>query len=392
MKLSIIKLADAMMSKRHERNLEKQWKRNCRMNGINPSAKVECEDEYLATWSKFGGKVEPYSCRLFSHYGLRGGGIVPESQGIILERYLNPRRYIPFYSDKNLFSTYLGVDTVPETLIARINGSVLLDKDFSPIHRFLFQGASVREMASITSGELADYLKPNQKVCLKPSVDSSSGQGVELFALQDGAFRNKKGVELNGAYLVQKGHDFVMQKVLVQHPYLCQFNPSSVNTIRLGAYRSVITDEIIINGAYLKIGAMGAFVDNSHAGGRFVGVDVGSGKLQNTTLDQYGVRKAECNGIDFSKSEFVIPNWNDIIDFAKEVAGKNHHMRLQSMDICLDENGVPKVVEVNVGGFSWWGFMYCGQDVLRGEVESVIEYCSYARDKMKPKIRIQDVY
>lgn len=30
---------------------------------------------------------------------------------------------------------------------------------------------------------------------------------------------------------------------------------------------------------------------------------------------------------------------------------------------------------MNVGGFSWWLFLYTGQDVFTGETVKVIDYC-----------------
>lgn len=390
MRQILINFFDNLLSKKHRNFLKKQWINNCRTNGIDPFKRIEGEEEYLSLWKRLDNDVEPYSYRLFSHY-MEKGDIVPESLGMDLERYLNPRRYIPFYSDKNLYSTYLGENVAPKTIIARINGSSLLNCDFTPIQKFLYKEDHMRNIPSITSAEITDFLYPYEEVCLKPSVDSCSGQGVELFQLSNGLFLNKKGEELNGTTLLKKGPDFVIQEVLSQHPYISQFNSTSINTIRLSAYRSVITDEIIINGALMRIGATGSFVDNAHAGGRFVGINIDTGELHKTTHDQWGTQKNIWNGIDFTSQSFVIPHWSDIIEFAKTVANRNHHMRLQAMDICLDSNGSPRLVEINVGGFSYWLFMFCGQDVFKGELHSVIDYCIKMRGQKKAKLRILDI-
>lgn len=178
--------------------------------------------------------------------------------------------------------------------------------------------------------------------------------------------------------------------MLQQHPYINQFCETSVNTIRISTYRSVKDEEVIVNGALMRIGASGSFVDNAHAGGRFVGINVSDGSLQKTTLDQYGTKMDVWNEVNFKTSNFTIPHWNKIIDFAKKVALRNKHMRLLALDICLCKDGTPKLVEVNVGGFSYWLYMYCGQDIFDGRVQEVIDYCKSAAISQNVHFRFID--
>lgn len=37
-----------------------------------------------------------------------------------------------------------------------------------------------------------------------------------------------------------------------------------------------------------------------------------NGKLSDFACDEYGVKRSVYNGIDFSKEEFIIPNWDKI--------------------------------------------------------------------------------
>ena len=59
------------------------------------------------------------------------------------------------------------------------------------------------------------------------------------------------------------------------------------------SYRSVIDEQIYILSAAIRIGHEGSVVDNLHAGGGFVGIDVVTGEMQHEVLDQYGLRKME---------------------------------------------------------------------------------------------------
>lgn len=249
----------------------------------------------------------------------------------------------------------------------------------------LVKGTDIRQLSA---AGVAEMLKGCDKVCVKPSVDTCSGVGVTLFCRDAGRFVSSDGDVMDGKWLLAFGSDFVVQEVLTQHPYLAQFNPSSVNTLRIGVYRSVVDGKCRATGAVIRVGAGGSFLDNAHAGGRFAGIDIATGRLQQGTLDQYGIRQDTWNGIDFSKGDFQIPHWEKILRFAERMAERNIHSRLLAFDICLDSAGNPRLVEANTGGFSWWFFLYTGQDVFGGETAQVIEYCLERRSTERRHVRV----
>lgn len=245
-----------------------------------------------------------------------------------------------------------------------------------------------KDIQQLTAKEVAELLEGYEKVCLKPSVDTCSGVGVTLLEKNaDGVFTDGDCI-LDGKKLLGYGNDFVVQEVLVQHPALSHFNTSSINTLRICVYRSVVDDKCRATAAVMRVGAYGAFVDNAHAGGRYVGIDIKTGKLHHTTLDQYGQKQNVWNGIDYSKGDYAIPHWNEILAFAEHMGERNIHCRLQAFDICLDASGNPRVVEINVGGFGWWLFLYTGQDVFVGETEKVIDYCLERRKQERRRILV----
>ena len=151
--------------------------------------------------------------------------------------------------------------------------------------------------------------------------------------------------------------------------------PTAVNTLRLCLYRSVKDEKPRVTASIIRIGKIGAFVDNAHAGGMFVGVKVATGEMGKYAIDQYGNKQNVWNGIDFSQSTFVVPYWKDIIAFAEYVGTKIHHHRLIALDIALNEEGKPILIEYNIDGFSFWLFMYTEQEVFGKYTDEVIEYC-----------------
>lgn len=111
----------------------KQFKRYLQMHNI-ANVPEKGENEYIKYWSQLTDRIEPYSYRLFSRFCGNSHWIVPEDIGhSIIERRLNPKIYEGFLSDKNLFATYLHpTECLPQTLLCRISGGPLLNKEFTP--------------------------------------------------------------------------------------------------------------------------------------------------------------------------------------------------------------------------------------------------------------------
>ena len=320
---------------------------------------VKGEDEYVKKWKQLFPLVDRPSYRLYSHYCGQTPDIVPEGiSRILIEKVLDPIPYRYAYEDKNMFPLIIGKEYLPETVVARINGSVLLDSNYRPLTNF------------------EDKLKQYDRLILKPTVSSSSGRGVMLFQKDDnGVFFSNKNEKLSEDYLMAYGNNFVLQKALSQHSDLSKLNPDSINTIRIATYRSVKDEKVHLLASIIRIGKNGQFVDNAHAGGRFVGVNVANGKLGSYTCDQYGQKTNTWNDVDFSNSELYIPCWERVVSFAQMVGEKVIHHRLLAMDISVDENGRPWLVEYNLGGFSQWLFEFTGQKPFGNYTDEIIQYC-----------------
>lgn len=229
----------------------------------------------------------------------------------------------------------------------------------------------------------ADFIKQGKiipmkydKLILKPTVDSCSGKGIMLFNRNGNGYISADGnILLNMDFLYSYGDNFILQEGVKQHPYLSQFCSTSVNTLRIAVYRSVKDEAVHVIGSIMRIGKDGKFVDNAHSGGRFVGIDIKTGKLGSYVCDQYGNIVDEWNGINFKNNNFAIPNWADVVAFAEYVGECNHHMRLLALDIALDENGKPCLIEYNCDGFSYWLFMFTGNTPFGEYTDEIIEYC-----------------
>ncbi|MCH5218011.1 MAG: hypothetical protein J1F07_05615 [Muribaculaceae bacterium] len=352
------------------RKYKSQIKKNGFQNSVQPG-----EKEYLKFWKKYSKRVEPYSYRLFSHYikdPKLQKYILPEYIGFnLVDYYLNPINYRDFYSDKNSYSVFLkDTSFLPQTLLYRIGGTLIMSEMNQPAPWY-------------NTKELADKFHKYDKIILKPSVGSASGIGVDLFVLTENGFKNNKGTFLDSDYLSNFGNDFILQEAIKQHPYIAQFNESSVNTFRIVAYRSVKDEEVYIMTSYIRIGNKGAFIDNAHAGGKFIGIHPDTGILNKYVCDQYGQITNTYNEIDFSTSQFKIPSWDKIIDAVKEISKKVLHHRYIAFDMTLDKDNNPKMIEFNIGNTAFWSAMFAGQLCFGDKTEEIMGYCKNQEIKRK---------
>lgn len=353
-----------------------QYRNLLKINNI-PNSPVEGENEWKKKWSVLG-KADPVYFRLFSHYIGNNLNIIPEDIcRNVVEPILCPLRYVAYYSDKNIFDRLFKSGSLPTTVLRKMNG-FYYDATYEPI-----------ELSD--EGQFQTILQRSNlsKIVIKPSVDSCSGRGVRLFELKDSVWRDLDSGDiltlkyLNTAY----GADFIIQDCLEQADYMAYFNPTSVNTLRLTIYRSVKTNECYVPSAIIRIGANGSLVDNAHAGGGYVGINVEDGTLCNNVLNQHGESQVVFNGIDFSKKH-KIPYWDRIIDFAKYIGGNIPHHRLLALDIMVDKTGTPRLIEFNCEAYSMWLFQFTMGPALGEFTNEIIEYCKNNIDKAQKVIKL----
>lgn len=341
----------------------KFYKKLCKKNGV-PNKKVENESEWTKKWSGLGIKPNPVYYRLFSKYIGNDVNIVPEDIcHDVIENILNPMRYAKYYADKNMFDKLLPKGSLPMTILRKMNGFYYSDK---------------YELLELDESKFTALLNGSgvNKIIIKPSVDSSSGVGVKLFKkIEYGSWISyDKKETLSKDYLDRSyGKDFIIQECVKQFDYISQFNPTSINTLRLTLYRSVKDDSFHVPSAIIRIGGKGSVVDNAHAGGCYVGI-LPDGTLDKKVLNQYGTVITEFNNIDFTK-EYQIPYWDKVMDFAKEIGKCIPHHRLLALDLMLDENGNPKVIEFNCEYYSMWLFQFTASSAFGDFTDEIIGYC-----------------
>lgn len=344
--------------------LHRVHKRLMLRNHFDCTQPVSGEKEWQRSFSIAGYQPSLIHYRLFSHYIGTDRRIVPEDVvRLFIEPTLNPGEFVSYYSDKNMFDKIFPAGFFPRTLIRKIRGAYY-SKDYQPL--------------SLTETGLSEALLGfgGNQIIVKPTVDTSSGRGVRLFHRDGGLWREHgSGQPLTVEFLESHyGNDLIIQEGIRQSPYLSQFNPTSVNTIRLTVYRSVQDNRCHVTSGILRIGGRGSVVDNAHQGGCFFGLHL-DGTLGKFGADQHGGVYKIFNGIDFERGDWRLPDFEKVIHFAARVGNCVLHHRLLALDIVMTEDNQPKLLEINVSGYSSWLFQFTIGPALGDYVDEIMDFC-----------------
>ena len=278
----------------------------------------------------------------------------------IIEEKLNNRKLALAYADKNFYEVfYDNKEIFPESIIRNIDG-VFYNREY--------------KLININEKILNEYLSTYQKILLKPSTDSGGGKKIHLFFKQNDRFINSQNHSLTLDYLkYHYNENFVIQNYIQQSEYLAQFNSSSVNTIRIFTYRSVVTDDIIPLHTVLRIGKKGNYIDDQNVGGVACKIN-DNYRLNDYATDILGKKYYKYNGIIFAEMK-EIPKVEEMKNYAALNAKKNIHSRVMGFDFTLDINDNIKLIEIN---HLWTGinfFQMNGSSVFGKYTDEVVQFC-----------------
>ncbi len=271
---------------------------------------------------------------------------------------------LPYYSDKNIFDKVLPDGVLPKTVLRIIDG-LLMDADYNII-------------GYMSDSQFSALLEPYSRIVIKPTVNTSSGNGVRLINLTD-----SHKTELTVDIIRKSGRNIIVQEALKQSDFMTQFNPTSVNTIRIATYKSPYTGQIHILSAVIRMGASGAVVDNLHQDGHMIRIDEKTGVLAKECYNANGIASKTHGNIDFSRQSFTIPDWDGITDFARIIAASLPHLKLLQLDIAIDADNKPRLLEFNADGFSMWIAQFTGTPALGEHTDEIRKYALAQKHSIK---------
>jgi hypothetical protein len=313
-------------------------------------------------WGQLKRKVNPKWFQVYS-FITKNPEIyyVPENIYFnLIEVKLNNRKLALAYADKNFYELFYDNTWIfPETILRNING-LFYDKGYT--------------LLNINNESAHQYFDKYEKFLVKPSIDSGGGKKIQLFLRQNDYFINSQNQRFTLDYVKNHfGDNFIIQNYIHQNNFLSQFNSTSVNTIRIFTYRSVITDEVIPLHAVLRIGKKGNFIDDQNVGGVACYINE-NGKLRDFATDIFGEKYYKFNGIVFAEMEEV-PKVREMKQYAVQFAPQNIHSRVMGFDFTIDSGDTIKLIEIN---HLWTGinfFQMNSSSVFGKYTDEVIHYC-----------------
>ena len=288
---------------------------------------------------KFHEEIEPY----WKKYGVRTSinyqkyysmGDIKKFNKHLIPNNLWVRRIVPHYNsllyaagfqDKCLHNLFFPGVKRPETLVKNING--------------VFYDDQLNLMTQKQAEKI--LLEYGERFIVKPSVGSSQGRGIRFYNSSE---LTEKSVRELFAYYHNK--NFVIQKLLKQHPDMSRLHAESVNTIRVMTF--LFRDEVKILSTIIRIGNGDNEVDNVAAGGFQVNINP-DGTLQKTAYTsrkgQHVFTETDDKGLRFEG--YQLPSFDRVIDTVKKMASSLGHFRIVGWDIAIDEQGDPVFIEFN---------------------------------------------
>lgn len=326
-------------------------------------------------WKKYVKKKNPYFKKwgfrvshLDAAYYSRVSGIVADhyvtrSMAVhYIYPYLDRYDFVPAYMDKNIQDRLLGLPDVrlgiltTEHVVYNSNG--------------IFFGPDGRECCREAALNILSAYK--KAMILKPSIESFGGRGVIMVPADANRSYFEKLIE-------QYRYNFTFQKVVQQHLGMAQFNPSSVNTVRIVTYRD-FERKIKILYAVVRFGGDGAVMDNVCSGGGYTGINLTSGELINRKRYSYFQMDVPVLPNNFPN---IIPCWERIRTAALQLHERLPQMDIIGWDFAVSTEGMPVLIEFNprpgVGLQQAVGPMFSKEDL-----DQIMSHVSKVRAEYRP--------
>ena len=194
-------------------------------------------------------------------------------------------------------------------------------------------------VAECTSDEFCAFVKKHKSVLIKTN-GTCSGDNIYKYNYTN-------DYEAVQEYEKIKKQHTLVEEILQQHHSIAEFNPASVNTVRIATLYH--KGNIHLLSSAMRIGAGDVPTDNLHGKGVAVAVDLETGltisRGYTNLCEQYLLHPVSLKPL----IGFQIPNWNiakETVLKAAELAYKEIGSKFIGWDVAILENGVA-LIEAN---------------------------------------------
>lgn len=238
-----------------------------------------------------------------------------------IDQYFNARKLGYGFNDKNYYSRIFLNVKQPYTVVRNIGG-LFFDNQYRQI--------SIKDAYKKILNE--------DEVIIKPSQESGSGRGIQFI-------KNDQISELRKLLRDKSEHDYIVQKIVKQHPALEKVHPQSLNTIRVCTL--LLDDGVYILSTVLRMGVDKSRIDNVTAGGISAAIK-SDGSLDKYAYTYYTGERFEKHPQGLIFDGYIIPEYSKIIETVKDLAQTIGNFRLVSWDMGVDDEGDVILIEANM--------------------------------------------
>jgi Sugar-transfer associated ATP-grasp len=312
----------------------------------NPVEK-SIEKAHISYWKVFQRRINMATLRVCKNIsGIADPRFIPEEIfANDIEPTLNEISSVDYLEVKSFYNRWFPGKGFPIDYFHNINGD-WLDPNLETI--------TFDDIKSIAT-------KLNYPVVFKPNRDSYGGKNI---------YFPENFEEL--LKLIENKTNYVVQEKIKQHSFFEQFNYHSINTLRVYVYRSVTDNRHHVINIVLRMG-VGGSLDNETAGGILAMVNK-EGSLNGFAVDKYGKKYISHpdTGVKFDQK---IPDLEKLKFLSLEVSKKVFYARLIGLDLCYDQEGNWRMIEVNINGAAIRLAQYHGALFFGEYTDEVYDYC-----------------
>lgn len=301
------------------------------------------EERFNNFWIKYyGKKISPAWHKLYqSANGVFDEKYFPEYfYTTKLEPALNPLTYCKVLSDKNLLPYIFGGNHsgvyIPKVYLSCVNGRY-----------------KTSDNKLLSKAQAEQYLRNIGQCVFKPSVDTGSGSGVFIADI-DGEI-DKNSNQSVSEIMDSLGKNFLVQETVHNNTRISKICPKSLNTFRIITF--YVDEEIHYAPLVMRMGSGTKLVDNIHAGGLCIGVNI-DGTLKTKAYQLgYGDNNLTFTEHPSTKIEFenyCIGDIEKAVNAAKELHKRVPQLGIVSWDFTINDKDQVVLIEANCRDQSIW--------------------------------------
>lgn len=199
-------------------------------------------------------------------------------------------------------------------------------------------GRDWKDLDNCTYEEFCDFAKKHKKFIVKP-MEGSHGKGIYFETIDENS-------DLNKIYEKIKSEKALIEEIIVQNDEIAEFNPSSVNTLRVVTLLDKDNNPRVMT-ANLRMGRGDRVADNFHHHGIASLLDVETGIVKTSGIDGKAERYLYHPISGKQIVGFKIPYWEQVTKTVKEAAKVIPTVRYVGWDVAVGKDGRIYIVEGN---------------------------------------------